>query len=55
MYKRKEKITHVEMVILIHFKLIREVFIFKTCFLLRFTVYVYLIFVFCFFKILFFN
>lgn len=52
MHKGKEKITHVEMVMLIHLKLIREVFIFKTCFLLRFRVYVYLIFVFCFLKLL---
>lgn len=46
MYKREEKTTHIEMVLLIHFKFIREVFILKNCFLLVFTVYVYLIFVF---------
>lgn len=46
MYKREEKTTHVEMVLLIHLKFIREVFILKNCFLLVFTVYVYLIFVF---------
>ena len=46
MYKRKEKATHVEMALLIHFKFTRDVFILKNCLLLVFTAYVYLIFVF---------